>query len=280
MKVIDSVKITQNACFDFRKKGLTVGFVPTMGALHEGHLSLIRQSIRDNDKTVVSIFVNPKQFGKNEDLSYYPRPINKDLYLCRKAGVDIVFSPCLKDMYAKDFRTKVSVEELGDSLCGEVRPGHFIGVATVVVKLFNIVGPDIAYFGQKDAQQAAVIKQLIKDLDFSVKLKVMPIVRENDGLALSSRNVYLNKQQRKDALILSQSLELAKGLVKNGTSSTKNIVGLIKKNINSVSSAKIDYVEIVQKDSLIPLKRVNNNAMLLLAVWIGKTRLIDNAILN
>jgi len=280
VKVIDSVKITQNACFDFRKKGLTVGFVPTMGALHEGHLSLIRQSIRDNDKTVVSIFVNPKQFGKNEDLSYYPRPINKDLYLCRKAGVDIVFSPCLKDMYAKDFRTKVSVEELGDSLCGEVRPGHFIGVATVVVKLFNIVGPDIAYFGQKDAQQAAVIKQLIKDLDFSVKLKVMPIVRENDGLALSSRNVYLNKQQRKDALILSQSLELAKGLVKNGTSSTKNIVGLIKKNINSVSSAKIDYVEIVQKDSLIPLKRVNNNAMLLLAVWIGKTRLIDNAILN
>ncbi len=280
MKVVNSIKSMQEMALIFQKKGLKSGFVPTMGALHEGHLSLIRQSVRDNDKTVVSIFVNPMQFGKNEDFSRYPRPVSKDMFLCRKANVDIVFSPKAQDMYAQGFKTRISVEGLSDFLCGKTRPGHFSGVATVVAKLFNIVKPDVAYFGQKDAQQVAVIKQLIKDLNFSVNLKVMPIVREADGLALSSRNVYLSKQERIDALILSRSLELAKGLVKNGTKDAKKIINRITKNINTVKSAKIDYVEIVEKDSLFPLVRVNDKAMLLLAVWIGKTRLIDNAILN
>ncbi len=256
----------------------TVGFVPTMGALHRGHLSLIRRARRDNDIVVVSIFVNPAQFGPREDFRHYPRPIKKDICLCGGEGVDFIFYPTAEGMYPDGFRTYVNVEELGDYLCGKSRPGHFKGVATVVTKLFNIVSPDTAYFGQKDAQQTVIIKKMLRDLNMPVKVKVLPTVREKDGLALSSRNAYLNERERKDAPVLFGSLNLAKGLINRGVRDTAKITGQMKRLINKKKSAKIDYISIVDTDNLRPLKKVSAKALVALAVWIGKTRLIDNMV--
>ncbi|MDD3987693.1 MAG: pantoate--beta-alanine ligase [Candidatus Omnitrophica bacterium] len=259
-----------------RIKGQSIGFVPTMGALHEGHLSLIRKARKDNDIVVVSIFVNPKQFGPKEDLKKYPRPIKRDLALCRKAGVDFVFCPEFKQMYPDGFSTFVTVKGLSEVLCGKSRPGHFNGVATIVAKLLNIVQPGTLYLGQKDAQQAAILKRMIEDLHIPVKVQVMPIARSKDGLALSSRNAYLSDRERKDALVLSQSLKLAGFFIKNGASDTKRIIFKMRQVIEKKQSAKIDYIEVVDPATLKPLKKVAGSFLIALAVWIGKTRLIDN----
>jgi pantoate--beta-alanine ligase len=257
-------------------KGRTIGFVPTMGALHEGHLSLIRQARKENQKIVVSIFVNPIQFSPKEDLKTYPRPFKKDLLLLRKEKVDFVFCPSVREMYPEDFRTSVEVKELGEVLCGVSRPGHFRGVATVVAKLFNIVQPDTAYFGQKDAQQTVVIRRMAVDLSMPLKIKVMPTVREAGGLALSSRNVYLSPQGRRDSLVLSKALGLAKELIRHGQRNALCISNRMKALIRTRKSAKIDYIAIVDSRTLKPVKIIGNNCLIAVAVRFGNTRLIDN----
>lgn len=276
MRIIRSISQMHKITGALKRRGRTIGFVPTMGALHEGHLSLIRQSRKDNDLTVVSIFVNPAQFGPKEDLKRYPRPFKKDVFLCRKEKVDFIFYPQAGEMYPADFRTSVEVKGLGDVLCGAFRPGHFHGVATVVSKLFNIVGPDIAYFGQKDAQQTAVIRRMAEDLNMPLKIKVMPTVREADGLALSSRNVYLNRQERQDSLVLSKALGLAQELIRYGQRNASVIIARMKALIRTKKSAEIDYIAVVDSQDLKPVKTVKNNCLIALAVRFGKTRLIDN----
>jgi pantoate--beta-alanine ligase len=276
MRIIRSIKEMFKVSKEKRVRGKTIGFVPTMGALHEGHLSLIRRARQQNDIVVVSIFINPNQFGPKEDFKKYPRNLKQDSLLCKREGVDIIFYPDASLMYPVNYRTYVFVEKLSDCLCGKVRPGHFKGVATVVTKLFNIVSPDIAYFGQKDAQQAIIIKRMTRDLNIPVKIKVMPCLREKDGLALSSRNVYLNQKERKDATVLYEALKKAKELIRNGNSDAKKIISQIKRLINSEGITKIDYISIVDLDSLEPIQKINNNCLIALAVWIGSTRLIDN----
>jgi len=257
-------------------KSKTIGFVPTMGALHEGHLSLIRQAKKENKIVVVSIFVNPKQFGPKEDLKSYPRPLSKDLAFCRKEKVDFIFLPKAKDIYGKNFSTYIQVEGLSSVLCGKARPGHFRGVATIVTKLFNLVHPDIAYLGMKDAQQLIIIKRMVKDLNIPVKIKAMPTVREADGLAISSRNMYLNKSEKLDALVLSRALNLAKLMIKNGARDSLSIVNRMKELIKQNKSVRIEYIEILDTETLRPLNRVIGNYLIVLAVRIGTTRLIDN----
>jgi len=280
MRLICSIK----KMYEFSKiahlKGKTVGFVPTMGYLHEGHLSLIKKARRENDFVVVSIFVNPIQFGPKEDFKRYPRDLKRDMKLAESCGTDVIFYPDAKDMYPKGFKTYVNVEQLSDKLCGRFRPGHFKGVATVVTKLFNIVCPDIAYFGQKDAQQAIIIKRMVKDLNIPVKIKVLPIVREKDGLAMSSRNTYLNEKERKDALVLYQALNLAKDLIKSGITDSGKIIDRLRRFIKKKKNAKIDYISVVDTDNLNPVKKVSKKCLIALAVWIGRTRLIDNIIVK
>ncbi len=296
MRIIRSPKIMTEVLKKLKLKSRTIGFVPTMGALHQGHLSLIRQARRENDIVAVSIFVNPTQFGPKEDFKRYPRPIRKDIVFCRKEKVDFIFYPKVKDLYPQGFKTFVTVEQFSNVLCGKSRAGHFRGVATVVTKLFNIVNPDIAYFGQKDAQQAIIIKRLVCDLNIPIKIKVMPIIREKDGLAMSSRNVYLNQQERKDALVLSRSLNLAKDLLKKGERNAARIINSMRRLIKQRKSAKIDgstsltinpersrridYIAVVDSEDLKPIKKISNGCLIALAVWMGKTRLIDNIIIK
>jgi len=280
MRFIRSVSEMQKISSALRRQGKTIGFVPTMGALHEGHLSLIKQARKDNQITVVSIFVNPIQFGPNEDFKRYPRPIKKDISFCKKEKVDFIFYPQVGKMYPEGFKTMVEVGEMGNVLCGLTRPGHFRGVATVVFKLFNIVQPDIAYFGQKDAQQTVIIKRMVVDLNLGVKIKVMPIMREKSGLALSSRNSYLSAQERSDALVLSGSLDLARNLIRKGQRSCRKIIGQMKSLINANPSVRIDYVDIVDLDTLKPLEKIRGKCLIALAARIGKTRLIDNIIVQ
>jgi len=276
MKVFRSSEKLSAAINRIRGNEKSVGFVPTMGALHAGHLSLIKQAAKDNNTVVASIFVNPAQFGPKEDLKKYPRPIKKDLELCRKAGVDFIFLPGNKIMYPQGYSTFVNVEGLSQVLCGAARPGHFRGVTTVVAKLLNIVRPDVLYLGQKDAQQALIIARMIKDLNFPVKVKVMPTIRENDGLALSSRNAYLSKKERNDAVVLSKALLLAQTLIDNGQRQADRIISRIKQLISKKRSARIDYVSIVDLENLMPLKKIKPGCLIALAVKIGRTRLIDN----
>jgi pantoate--beta-alanine ligase len=280
MKIIRSIKTMMGYSKKLHTKGRTIGFVPTMGALHEGHLSLIRQSRKENDITLVSIFVNPIQFGPDEDYKRYTRNLSFDAGLCRKEGVDVVFSCLAKDMYSKNYKTYVYVDELGGRLCGNFRPGHFKGVTTVVAKLFNIVGPDIAYLGQKDAQQAIIIKKMSEDLNIPVRIKVMQTVREKDGLAMSSRNVHLTQDERIDAVVLYQSLILAKELIKRGNSTSLDIIKRMRQLINKKKSARIQYISIVDTLNLEPIKQVRGQVLIALGVWIGKTRLIDNIIVK
>ena len=279
MKTIKNPNFLQREIFKLKKKGMRVGFVPTMGALHEGHLSLIRRANRDCDKVVVSIFINPLQFGPREDLKKYPRNLRRDILLCKKY-TDILFLPSVKTIYPDNFLTNVKVDKLSDILCGASRPGHFKGVTTVVNKLFNIVMPDIAYFGQKDAQQAVIIKKMVKDLNMPIRIKVLPIVRERDGLALSSRNVYLSKLERKDATVLYRSLLLARKLSKKRNDRCKMIISQMRRLILKTKTSRIDYIEIVNPNTLVGLKRMKGRALVLLAVFIGKTRLIDNMVVN
>jgi len=280
MQLIRSIKQMRQFIKTQKKAKKTIGFVPTMGYLHEGHLSLMRQAKKDCDISVISIFVNPTQFGPREDYKKYPRNIKRDERLARSVGVDAIFYPTVKQMYPQGYLAYVNVEELTGVLCGKSRPGHFRGVTTIVAKLFNIVQSDIAYFGQKDAQQAIVIQKMVKDLDMPIKIKIMPIIREPDGLAMSSRNTYLNPQERIDALVLSQSLKKARQMVRQGKRSSKKIILQMRRMIAAKKTAKIDYISCVRLDSLEPVSQIKGKILIALAVWIGKTRLIDNIIIN
>jgi pantoate--beta-alanine ligase len=258
----------------------TVGFVPTMGYLHEGHLSLIRRAKEECDHVIVSIFVNPTQFGPKEDLSKYPRDIERDLKLIEPLGADLIWMPTAEIMYPKGYQTWVEVEALTKSLEGAMRPGHFRGVTTVVAKLFNGVQPHKAYFGQKDAQQAAVIRQMVRDLNFPIEIVVCPIVREADGLAMSSRNVYLNEEQRKAATVLFRSLSAAKELYEGGERNAENVRRMMKEMLAGEPLAEPQYVSCADYDTLEELDVINEKALLSMAVFIGKTRLIDNFVLG
>lgn len=276
MKIIRSIKEMSGVAGAHRQRRESIGLVPTMGALHEGHLSLVRQARRENVLVVVSIFVNPAQFGPKEDLKRYPKPFKNDLALCLKEGVDIIFHPQAKQMYPEGYKTYVEVKDLSDLLCAKSRPGHFKGVATVVTKFFNIVQPDSAYFGQKDAQQAVIIRKMAEDLNIPVKIRVMPIVRQEDGLAMSSRNTYLSAQGRKDALVLYRSLNLARYLIKKGERDPQKIIHSVGNFIKNNKAAKIEYIAIVDPEELAPIDKIRKHYLIALAVKIGKTRLIDN----
>ncbi len=280
MKRINTIKTFKKVAAIYRKKNKTIGFVPTMGALHAGHISLIRRARRENDLVVVSIFVNPTQFGPNEDLRKYPRQLKQDLGICARESVDIAFTPSAGEIYNNQPKTTVFVSGLSDILCGKFRPNHFRGVTTIVAKLFNIIAPNNAYFGQKDAQQAVIIKKMVSDLNMPVRIFTCPIIRESDGLAMSSRNVYLSKKERADASILNKSLLMAAHLIRNGATNADRLIDRIKLNIEKKNSAKIDYIAIVDPENLTPIKKISKRCLILLAVWIGKTRLIDNIIVN
>lgn len=276
MKIIKTIEELRPIIKGWKREGLTVGLVPTMGYLHDGHKSLIVKAVSENDKVVVSDFVNPTQFGANEDLSSYPRDIERDAALCEAAGADIIFHPEPEEMYFPDKCTFVDMDKLTKGLCGKTRPVHFSGVCTVVSKLFNIVTPDRAYFGQKDAQQLAVIKRMVRDLNFDITIVGCPIVREADGLALSSRNTYLNEEERKAALILNKSLTLGKEMIEAGEKNAAKVREAIIKHMETEPLAKVDYVEIVDAENLEPVETIDAPVLVATAVYIGKTRLIDN----
>ena len=274
MKIATTVLETRNTVKNWRKEGYTVGLVPTMGFLHEGHASLIKKCREQNDKVVVSVFVNPTQFGPNEDLEAYPRDLEKDKTLCESLGADLIFHPEPSEMYQNP-KTYMNIEGLSDNLCGKSRPIHFKGVCTVVSKLFNIVAPDRAYFGQKDAQQLAIIKKMVQDMNFDVEIVGCPIVREEDGLAKSSRNTYLSDEERKAALCLSKSVKKGMEIIKEGISA-KEVLDEMKKVINQELLAKIDYVSMVDSLTMEDVETVDRDVLVAMAVYIGKTRLIDN----
>jgi pantoate--beta-alanine ligase len=279
-KVIKTIREMQAESNRILSAGKTIGFVPTMGYLHEGHLSLIRAARKRADVTVLSIYVNPTQFGPTEDLAKYPRDFERDEKLAAREGVDIIFYPTDEEMYPEGFVTTVHVNGLTEGLCGASRPGHFDGVTTVCTKLFNAVKPDFAVFGQKDAQQALVIRQMVRDLNLDLEIVIAPIVRESDGLAMSSRNVYLSPEERQDALSLSQSLKLAERLVREGESDSSQIIAKMRGLIESHSRIRIDYIVIVDGDTLQPIERLSGRVLIALAVFAGKTRLIDNILLD
>lgn len=274
VKTIEEVRKYVKA---WRREGLSVGLVPTMGFLHEGHRSLIERAAKENDRVVVSDFVNPTQFGPNEDFESYPRDIEKDAALCNDAGAAVIFNPEAEEMYDNAL-TKVSVDKITKVLCGKTRPIHFDGVCTVVSKLFNIVTPDRAYFGQKDAQQLCVVRKMVKDLNFDIEIVSCPIIREADGLAKSSRNTYLNDEERKAALCLSRSLSIGRELIENGEHSAEAVKAAIRAEIEKEPLAKIDYVDIVSFDTLESVESISKPVLAAIAVYIGKTRLIDNFI--
>ena len=273
---IETIAGLRSVLEEARSRGATVGLVPTMGALHEGHLALIRKARSENDLVAVSIFVNPTQFVAGEDRETYPRDLARDLQLARSAGADLVFGPPVEEMYPKGFSTWVEVEGLTQGLCGASRPGHFRGVCTVVAKLFNICRPDRAYFGEKDAQQLAVIKKMVSDLDIPLAIVPCPTVRESDGLALSSRNVRLSPEARAQAPVLYRALSAALTLVENGERDARRLNDEICAVLAEADLAKIDYVEIVDADDLVPVDVLAGPCLIALAVWFGKTRLIDN----
>lgn len=279
MKIVGTVKEVREQVKAWRKEGLSVGYVPTMGYLHEGHASLMKKSVENNDKTVASIFVNPMQFGPTEDLEAYPRDLDRDAALCEEIGVDLIFHPEVEEMYEDGFCSFVDMNGLTKGLCGKTRPTHFRGVCTVVNKFFNIVKPDRAYFGQKDAQQLAVIKRMVADLNMDIEIVGCPIVRETDGLAKSSRNTYLSEEERSAALCLSKSIFLAEALVKDGEISAETIKAEMRKVLESEPLARVDYVEVVDSLTIEPVVEVKSGTLIAIAVYIGKTRLIDNTII-
>jgi len=276
MIVVEKISDVREAIKAQKAQGKTIGLVPTMGYLHEGHLSLIKKAKENSDFVCASIFVNPIQFGPNEDYNKYPRDIERDIKLLEENGCDLVFTPSVEEMYPNERLTTVSVIKITNKLCGAYRPGHFDGVCTVVTKLFNIFTPDIAVFGQKDAQQVAVIKKMVEDLNVPVKIIASPIVRDEDGLALSSRNVYLNDDERHAALILNKSLKEAEKILKSGERNAENIISRVKNILESEPLCKIQYVSCVHPDTLEDLTAINDKALIAIACYIGNTRLIDN----
>jgi pantoate--beta-alanine ligase len=279
MKICNTIEEMRAACRAVRRGSRRLGFVPTMGALHEGHLSLVRAAKAGCDVVVASIFVNPTQFGAGEDLAKYPRRFDRDRELLERAGVELVFAPSAEEMYPAGAVTWVTVEGLSDKLDGRSRPGHFRGVATVVAKLFHVVEPDAAFFGQKDAAQVAVIRRMVRDLNFAVEIVACPIVREADGLAMSSRNAYLDGQQRNQALVLHRSLMRVRKLWESGECAAEKLVAAGLKEIAEEESVRLDYFEIVEADSLEPVERAKSGMVVAVAAFVGTTRLIDNILL-
>ena len=274
MEIITTIENIRSIVNHWKDTGYSIGFVPTMGYLHDGHAALIDQARKDNDKVIVSIFVNPTQFGENEDLNSYPRDINRDKSLCEAHKADIIFSPTSDEMY-HDRKAFVNIVELSDTLCGISRPIHFKGVCTVVTKLFNIIQPTNAYFGEKDAQQLAIIRKMVYDLNFPVNIIGVPIVRESDGLAKSSRNTYLSKEERKAATILYKAIQMGKQTIKHGASAD-SIINTMTEIINTEPLAKIDYVSVVDANTMQPVHEITSPVLVAMAVYIGSTRLIDN----
>ena len=263
-----------------RSKGKKIGLVPTMGALHIGHISLMEAAVKDCDFVIVSIFVNPTQFGPDEDFEKYPRPIQADLEICKKAGVDVVFAPSPGQMYPAENITWVNVEKLTEQLCGKSRPVHFRGVTTVCTKLFNIVAPDTAYFGQKDAQQAIVIKRMVADLNMPLQIVICPTVREPNGLAVSSRNQYLTARQKKDAANIYKSLQTCRKLIDDGTTETNQIIAEMQKILQQIPSGEIEYVSIVDAETLQSIDKITGKVLAAVAVKVGPARLIDNILVD
>ena len=276
MKVVHKISEVREILNKWKREGLSVGLVPTMGYLHEGHQSLIKKAVEQNDRVVVSVFVNPMQFGENEDLASYPRDLEKDTKLCEETGADLIFNPTPEEMYPEGFCSYVDMNGLIKELCGKSRPIHFRGVMTVVSKLFNIVTPNKAYFGMKDAQQLLIIKRMVKDLSFGIEIVGCPIVREEDGLAKSSRNTYLNEEERKAALILYKTINLGKKLLEEDERDSAILLSKMKENINKEPLAKIDYVEAVDIEKVEKVDKIEGTVLVAMAVYIGKTRLIDN----
>jgi pantoate--beta-alanine ligase len=280
MEIITTIEGMRQSIRREKRRGRMIGLVPTMGFLHEGHLSLVRISRAEADVTVVSLFVNPIQFGPKEDLKTYPRDFERDAAMLRAEGADYLFAPTNEEMYPREHRTFVEVRDLQDRLCGRTRPGHFRGVCTVVLKLFDIVEPDCAVFGQKDAQQALILKRMVADLNVPVRMIIAPIVREPDGLAMSSRNTYLNSEERQAALVLSRSLAEARAMIDGGERDAVRIISRMRALIEAEPAARIDYVEAVDPDELTPVAGLRDGTLIALAVFIGRTRLIDNLIVS
>ena len=280
MEIAKTIEAVRSLVKTARSKGKKVGLVPTMGALHVGHISLIEAAVKDCDFTVVSIFVNPTQFCPGEDFEKYPRPLETDLKICRKAGVDVVFAPAPGEMYPAENLTWVTVEKLTEPLCGRSRPGHFRGVTTVCAKLFNIVAPDAAYFGQKDGQQAIVIKRMVADLNMPLEIVICPTVREPNGLAVSSRNQYLSEQQRQDAANIYKSLQECRRLIDAGTTETRQIIAGMRKILQQIPSGQIEYVSIVDAETLESIEKIADKVLAAVAVNIGPARLIDNILVD
>lgn len=280
MEIVERISEVREIIAEKKEKGFHIALVPTMGYLHQGHLTLVKQAKQEGTFVVMSIFVNPLQFGPNEDLSRYPRDLEHDAKLASEAGVDLIFHPSVEEMYPQKNRTIVEVSELGNALCGLSRPGHFNGVTTVVSKLFHIVQPDRAFFGQKDYQQYLIVRQMVSDLNFPIEVISVPIVREEDGLALSSRNVFLTPEQRQEAVILSKSLAEAETLIRQGERDTARIEEKLKKKITEQSSGIVDYVEIRSAENLEKPEVINESVVIALAVKFGTTRLIDNRIVE
>jgi len=276
MEVVKTIESVRSLVKAARSRDKKIGFVPTMGALHIGHISLIKAAVQKCEFVVVSIFVNPTQFGPGEDFEKYPRPLEADLEICRKTGVDVVFAPEQEEMYGSENLTWVSVEKLTEPLCGQFRPGHFRGVATICAKLFNVVGPDIAFFGQKDAQQAIVIKRMAADLNIPLEIVVCPTVRQADGLAVSSRNKYLTEQEKKDATYIYKSLQKCREMIEAGVLESEPIIARMRKILSRAPSIKIEYISIVDAETLQTIKEIERQALAAVAVRIGSARLIDN----
>ena len=280
MEVIKTISSVRGLVEAARRQGKTIGLVPTMGALHIGHVSLIEAAVKQTDFVVVSIFVNPTQFCPGEDLAEYPRPLDADCEICRKAGADVVFAPTTDQMYPAENLTWVTVEKLTEPLCGQFRPGHFRGVTTVCTKLFNIVGPDVAFFGQKDAQQAIVIKRMVADLNMPLEIVICPTIREPDGLAVSSRNQYLNPEQRKDATYVYKSLQKCQEMIDAGVTDTQKILTEMRRVLQQVPSIEIEYVSIVDVGALQDIDKIAGKILAAVAVNIGPARLIDNILVD
>lgn len=280
MQTITEIAEMQRTAEQARNAGRKIGFVPTMGYLHEGHLSLIRRAGELCQFVVVSIFVNPTQFGPQEDFRSYPRDLSRDARLCQEAGCDLLFIPTVEQIYPQGYRTYVEVEGLTDLLCGASRPGHFRGVTTVVAKLFNIVKPHVAVFGQKDAQQAIVLRRMARDLNQDLEIEVAPTIREPDGLAMSSRNTYLNREERAQATVLYRALEWARGQIDSGERRAEPLIRGMAEMIGAVQMADVDYIAIVDTDRLCPVRRLRGEVLIALAVRFGRARLIDNFLIQ
>ncbi len=280
MEIVKPIENARRIIAAAKSAGKKIGLVPTMGALHEGHFSLIRAAKKQTDFVAVSIFVNPTQFGPGEDLAKYPRPFDADVKACKELGVDVVFAPTDKEMYPDKNITWVNVEKLGETLCGKSRPGHFRGVAAVCAKLFNIVQPDIAFFGQKDAQQVIIIERMVADLNMPLKIVICPTIREKDGLAMSSRNKYISAGERKDAALLYASLQEAQMLIGGGMRKSSEIVGEMEKILKISKQLKIEYISIVNAKTLDELDKIKGEILIAVAAKLGDARLIDNIMLD